>query len=80
MYQKIIQLVEYMDIYIDILAVYQELLLMQTPVKGTHIREAVIKHSRGVKNRCPSCGVDKGENCTTYGDCDGCDLQTKSHN
>jgi hypothetical protein len=67
MYHKILQFVEYMDIYVDVCLVYKELLQqlqLQTDkgtITGAQIREAVMKYSRGKKNRCPTCGVDLGE-------------------
>ena len=64
LYHQLVQFIEYMDIYVDVLLVYQELLLLQTSgvrVKAVHIREVVIKYSRGKKNRCLVCGIDQGE-------------------
>lgn len=60
MYHKIIQFIEYMDIYVDAGLVYAEVM-----TTGAQIREVVMKHSRGKKNRCPACGVDLGEPAST---------------
>ena len=74
LYVRIIQYIQYLDIYVDEVVVYKELAELQetgTPVDNKDIINTVRKHSRGPKNRCHSCHVDKGEGVLACPVCTG---------